>query len=433
MSRVARGRLLVVVGGVLLVATLAVSAVTAPTIGETALASETNRTLVGVQGGGPQWHDYGTVSLVNGTDVAWRENSADSYFDVTATENGTVLAAFADGGYEDCGPVAAPCTRTGYRRIEPGLGAYVDSEYSFPVASQSNSEVHDAEPLPGGGVVFADMDRERIVVVRNGSVAWQWSARDHYEAPPDPTTTDWLHLNDVDVIEPGRYLVSVRNANQLLVVERGAGVTQVINEDENDADDGNCREHNGLVDADGDGDVRCGDPTVLDHQHNPQWLSADAILVADSGNNRVVELHRTADGDWEPAWALTRANGVDLAWPRDADRLPNGNTLVTDTLNRRVVEVDEDGEVVWSVRLGRVPYEAERLPAGETVGAPTYARSDWRTRLPRDVPVLSTLLIGLRAVVPATPFWFREPQLGLSLLSVGLVTVGTVESLRGGG
>jgi len=429
MDRATRGRYAVVVGCVLLVATLGLSALTAPTIGETGGERETNRTLVGSQGGGPGYHAYGTVSLVNGTRVEWRENTADSYFGVTATENGSVLAAFADSGYERCGPVEPPCTRTGFRVVEPGLGAFVDAEYSFPVRSQRNSEVHDVEPLPGGGFLLVDMDRERLVAVENGSVTWQWHARSHYEAPPDPTTTDWLHLNDVDVVEPDRYLVSVRNANQLLVVERGAGVTQVINADEDDTDDESCRGQ--LVDADGDGDVRCGDPTILDHQHNPQWLSEGAVLVADSGNDRVVELHRTADGDWEPAWTLTRANGLGLAWPRDADRLPNGHTLVTDTLNRRVLAVNEEGTVLWSTRVARIPYDADRLPAGEPVGAPRYAVTDWRGRLPREVPVLSPLLRGLRGVVPATPFWFGESQLGLSLLSLSLAVGGVVDYLAG--
>lgn len=144
-----------------------------------------------------------------------------------------------------------------------------------------------------------------------------------------------------------------------------------------------------------------------------------------------MELHRTEGNKWEPAWALDRAAGVEFDWPRDADRLPNGNTLITDTLNRRLVEVDESGTVVWSVRTERIPYEADRLPYGESVGAPKYTTNGSSVDSPdAGVPVLSLLLVGLRAVVPSTPFWFREPQLGLTLVSVLLIVVGGGSRVR---
>jgi hypothetical protein len=225
--------------------------------------------------------------------------------------------------------------------------------------------------------------------------------------------------------------VSVRNANQLLVVQRGEGVTEVINADTDDSNDESCRKSGQLSDYDGDGDVRCGDPAVLDHQHNPQWLGDGAVLVADSDNDRVVELHRTENGTWEPAWTLSRAGGISFNWPRDADRLPNGNTLITDTLNRRIVEVNETGEVVWSVETDRIPYEADRLPVGESVGGPRYDSSEATNEAaPGDVPVLSLALVGIRAVVPSTPFWFRELQLGLTLVSVLFVVVGGIDRYR---
>lgn len=421
--------LLIVVGLVILIGTLTVSAALAPTIGDT--GTDRPLTLVGSQGGGPGWHEFGSVYLLNGTDVVWRESSADSYFDVTKTDNGTVLAGFMTGGYSSCGPYASPCTRTGFRVIDIRPDPRVISEYSFPVRTKKNSEVHDVERLGSGEYLVTDMEYERIFTVKNGSVTWQWNASSFYDAPEDPTTTDWLHINDVDVIDEGRYLVSVRNANQLLVVARQEGVTQVINRDRSDSNDANCWKSGQLADYDGDGEVRCGDPSILNHQHNPQWLGNDTVLVADSENDRVVELHRAANGSWNPAWTLERAGGIAFNWPRDADRLPNGNTLITDTLNRRLLEVNRSGTVVWSVQTKRIPYETDRLPAGETSGGPRYAADSSVVKRPSgDIPVLSPILVGLRAVVPSTPFWFREPQLGLTMLSIILLIVGVVGRLR---
>ncbi|SFS13020.1 Arylsulfotransferase (ASST) [Halomicrobium zhouii] len=429
MDRQARGTALLVLGAVLLVGTVAVGAATAPDIGTQRVDSP--QTLVGSQGD-DSYHAGGSVSLLEGDDRAWTEETADSYFDVTMREDGTVLAGFMHSGYQDgCGPYDAPCTKTGFRIIDPDAagGPAVVEEYAFPVRTKTNSEIHDVEELDSGEFLLTDMDRERIFTVDGDEVTWQWNASSFYEAPEDPTQRDWLHVNDVDVVNESHYLVSVRNANQVLLIERDEGVVEVINEDDGGSDD-TCLGPTRLVDADGDGDVRCGDPSVLYDQHNPQWLDDGAVLVADSENDRVVELHRNeSTGEWEPAWTLTEAEGVELNWPRDADRLDNGNTLVTDTRNARLLEVTPNGTVVWSHQTGGIPYEAERLPEGERAGADRYERGTV-TDPGGDVPGLSLAMVGLRSVFPGTPYWFAETHLGLVLLGLGLTVAGLVVRRR---
>ncbi len=408
-----------VLGVALLASTLTVSALVAPDRSvDAGSENQTRETLVGVQGGGPGWHDHGSVELFEGDDVAWRAGDTDSYFDVTMLDNGSVMAGFMQGGYEDCGPYESPCTRTGFRVIDPEPSPEVVTERSFPVRSPTNSEVHDVERVGDGQFLMTDMENERIAIIEDGETVWEWRGESFYDAPDDPTTTDWLHINDVDAIDEGRYLVSVRNANQILVVERGEGVVEVVNED--DGDDSSCTQSNQLRDADGDGDVRCGDPDVLYHQHNPQWLGDGAILVADSDNNRVVELHRNASTDeWEVAWELDSAGGIPFDWPRDADRLANGHTLVTDTLNKRLVEVDENGTVLWSAPVDRIPYEAERLPEGERPTGERYGEVNTATAA--RLPVLDPAVSLARGAVPGLPYWFAGLQLGLSLVAVALV------------
>jgi hypothetical protein len=422
-DRVDRGTLLVATGIGLFAVTLLASAALAPTLavdGE----SDTRRTLVGSQGGGPGWHEYGSVYLLEGTDVAWRVEDADSYFDVTELPDGRILAGFMDGGRQSCGPYDAPCSRTGFQTFSaPPQPAVVD-EYSVPVRTSKNSEVHDVEPLPGGGYLLTDMDEERIYITEDGEVTWEWRAETFYDAPEDPTRTDWLHVNDVDRLGEGRYLVSVRNANQLVIVTRGEGVVEVINADRSDSDDDSCRRGSGartqLRDTDGDGDVRCGDPDVMNHQHNPQPLADGAVLVADSDNDRVVELHREND-TWEVAWTLDRAGGLDFSWPRDADRLENGNTLITDTLNGRILEVNRSGEVVWSYQTERIPYEADRLPGGESRSGPRYGGEGPGESTDPDRSPLAPVLVVMRAIAPWLPFWYGPLQLFATLLSIGLV------------
>ncbi len=440
MDRRERAAALAAAGALLVVATLLVGALTAPTLGER--ADGDRRTLVGSQSTEGGWHAGGAVFLLQDDGVAWREGSAESYFDVTMLGNGTVLAGFMHGGYtEGCGAHETPCVKTGFRRIDPAAtgGPAVVGEYAFPVASRTNSETHDVERLPTGEYLVSDMDAERIFTVRGGEVTWSWNASAHYTPPADPTRRDWLHVNDVDAINESHYLVSVRNANQLVLIERGAGVVETINADTDDSNDDVCRQSGRQLVNDADGDVRCGDPAVMNHQHNPQWLGNGAVLVADSDNDRVVELHRTDDG-WEPVWSVSSADGLDLHWPRDADRLDNGNTLITDTHNSRIVEVAENGTTVWSEQVFNLPYEAERLPEGERTSAARYTGGagdgDGETgtgpSAPDDggVPVLTTVLFGLKGEFAMIPFWFGELHFGVSVVGVALVLGGGVEAVR---
>ncbi|WP_210424960.1 aryl-sulfate sulfotransferase [Halorussus halobius] len=410
-SPVRRGLALLAAGLVVLVGSFGASWALAPEV-DTASSGdeESNGTavLVGVQGPGPN----GNVTALDADgDVRWSVGDIISYQSVQTLDNGSVLATFAAGGYDDCGPYDPPCKRTGVRIIDPGTASSADDskvessadpevvwQWSYPVRTREDSEVHDAEVLPSGNVLVADMEFESVFVFdpATGDREWTWNASEFYDAPADPTRVDWLHLNDVDAIGEDRFLVSIRNENQLLVVERGEGVVEVINED--------------------------GDEDLLNQQHNPHWLDDGAVVVADSENHRAVELHRNGTtGEWEEAWSVASAGGLALDWPRDADRLPDGNTLITDSRNNRVVEVNETGRQVASYAVPSLPYEADRVPHGESPGEPSPA-------LPRSgsagtagsgpeerLPVLSPVLAGVRHAV-ALPFWVSEGH----VLAVGV-------------
>nr|MDO8117885.1 aryl-sulfate sulfotransferase [Candidatus Sigynarchaeota archaeon] len=76
---------------------------------------------------------------------------------------------------------------------------------------------------------------------------------------------------------------------------------------------------------------------------------------------------------------VTSAGGMNIIWPHDIDVLPCGNWLITDTMNDRVVEIDDAGNVVWKwlvwdyfqkkdAREGRSHVnDADRLPNGNTL------------------------------------------------------------------
>ncbi|MFB6107509.1 MAG: aryl-sulfate sulfotransferase [Haloplanus sp.] len=219
-------------------------------------------------------------------------------------------------------------------------------------------DTHDVDRLDDDRLVVANMraydpetgvSHDRVVVWNRSqhAVTWSWSFADHFpNSTADGMDPDWTHVNDVEVVGEDRLLVSPRNFDQVLLVNRTTGDVEM------------------RLGADDETDV-------LYAQHNPDFLrgpnGTPTILVADSENDRVVEYARR-DGNWTQVWAVDG-----FTWPRDADRLPNGNTLVVDTLGNRVVEVTPRGRVVWEYYATWAPYDAERLGTGDESNGPTMA------------------------------------------------------------
>ncbi|WP_435062967.1 aryl-sulfate sulfotransferase [Halobaculum sp. EA56] len=240
--------------------------------------------------------------------------------------------------------------------------AELDPETREPVWAERFDfhDTHDVDMLPNGNLLIANMRNwdesaqrsdDRILVYNRSTeeVVWEWTFRKHYPNSTDGGfSEDWTHVNDVDRIAEGQYLVSPRNFDQAIVVNRS---TKAIDY---------------RLGSDGNHDV-------LNEQHNPDWLMSEdgdpTILVADSENDRVVEYERR-DGEWVEVWEVGTGQ---LSWPRDADRLPNGNTLIVDSLNHRVIEVTPTGEIVWEYYATWGPYDAERLGTSDESNGPTMA------------------------------------------------------------
>ncbi|WP_267642451.1 outer membrane protein assembly factor BamB family protein [Haloarchaeobius amylolyticus] len=189
------------------------------------------------------------------------------------------------------------------------------------------------------GVFVYDLNEDRIT--------WHWYFRNHYPLSTDGGLDhDWTHVNDVDKIANGTYMVSPRDFDQVIAIDRETkNITWRLGSDD--------------------------EYGIMNEQHNPQYLETESgqktVLVADSENDRVVE-YTYEDGSWTQVWAV----GDDkLQWPRDADRLPNGNTLIVDSMNQRVVEVTPTGEIVWEYYVPWAPYDAERMHLGDEPDGPT--------------------------------------------------------------
>jgi hypothetical protein len=224
-------------------------------------------------------------------------------------------------------------------------------------------DTHDADLVGRNSIALANMrnydeeagvNRDRLFVYNRTTdeVTQEWLFDGHYpESAGGSYEDDWTHVNDVEHLGGDRYMLSPRNLDQVVVVNATSGeILRRLGSD--------------------------GDLDVLHKQHNPDFLRGEngtpTVLVGDSENDRVVE-YASRDGEWERTWS---AGEGQFAWPRDADRLPNGNTLITDSRNHRVVEVTPEGEVVWEVYTPWLPYDAERIGTGDESNGPTIAEQN---------------------------------------------------------
>lgn len=223
-------------------------------------------------------------------------------------------------------------------------------------------DTHDVDRLGPHRYVVADKVDHRAYVYNytadrdekrsTDEIEWQFRFRDHYPPPPEAGEAgDYTHLNDVDVTADGAgFLLSPRNFNRVMVVDRSTKETEWTLGAQDDL-------------------------LTIRGQHDPVILDRDplTVLVGDSLNHRAVEYQRV-DGRWERTWVYRTG----LNWPRDVDRLPSGNTLITDTANDRVVEVAPNGTVVWAYNTTDPhPYDVERVHLGDEPTGPTMA--DWQS------------------------------------------------------
>ncbi|GAB3669727.1 aryl-sulfate sulfotransferase [Halopiger thermotolerans] len=277
---------------------------------------------------------------------------------------------------------------------------------------------HDVDRIDDHRLLVADIARDRVFTLNTTTdeVTWEWRA----EAALDPDSGgqpgDWTHVNDIELLGDGRVMVSLRNQDRVVFLEPGEGLQRDWTLGAEDAYE------------------------ILYEQHNPDYLpparGGPAVIVSDSENNRVVE-YQLENGTWTRTWEWRDER---LRWPRDADRLPGGHTLVTDSQGDRVIELSETDEIVWSVDIA-TPYEAERLgtrdesATGRSTAAlangsidETAAGADRTSKT--GLSWLVAFIAGpvVNGVLHAAPAWMTIGDLAVAgVFGIAAVTAGVLE------
>lgn len=232
--------------------------------------------------------------------------------------------------------------------VLPRNGVYEIDRSGKVVWSYLNPQVsHDADRLPNGNtlIAFGALDRREDAQLKEvnprGEIVWQWFAKDHFNTSPYTEIFEdgWTHTNAVVRLPNGNTLISLRNFHLVAELDPRGAVAQTI----------------------GKG--------VFQYQHDPEVLPNGNLLVANHTDpNRVLEFDIRAG---KVVWQYTAPRQL----VRDANRLPNGNILITG--GTTIFEITPQSKIVWQFGLktplerkdaaGQGFYKAERIgsPAGK--------------------------------------------------------------------
>lgn len=94
--------------------------------------------------------------------------------------------------------------------------------------------------------------------------------------------------------------------------------------------------------------------------------SPDTAMPNGCADNRVIIVNQSGDIIWQYGQAnVTGSDSNELNVPVSAIQLPNGNYLITDQGNNRVIEVYSNKSIVWSYGALNNPNSAELLSNGD--------------------------------------------------------------------
>jgi hypothetical protein len=241
------------------------------------------------------WHGGAFSEVTPDGDVVWSHEDTRHHHDAQWLENGDLLYTTVD-----------VMPREAAARIAGG------------------SHEHDL----ADGTQYADVVKR---VNRAGNVVWEWKSWEHLDPADFPIHPifdryHWPLINGVGLTRAGLVLMSLRTTSGVICVDPASGKV-----------------------------VWHIPHPVLSQQHCPTELPNGRILIFDNGNlrpgvtsphSRVVEIEPLAG---TLAWQYADPTRPEFFSPYmgGADRLENGNTLVTESAFGRLFEVTAAGETVW--------------------------------------------------------------------------------------
>jgi hypothetical protein len=324
-----------------------------------------------------------------------------------------------------------------YQREGSPVGYYAPGQ--APEALKGNTLLLVHENVKNPEISDHELIDDKVIEVTwDGRIVWEWKASDHFEEfgfsdaakavlRENPSLVgeaggDWMHVNSLSTVGPNRHydagdarfhpdnlILDARNSNILFVVSKETGKVVLRIGPDFDADEPTKKlgriigqHHFHLIPKGlpGEGDFLVFDNGGAGGYGPPNPASPDGRNNSVRDYSRVLQFDPlTLEIRWQytPVEAgslpFTDASKFYSSYISSAQRLPNGNTLITEGSDGRLLEVTPAHEIVWEyinpyyVTIGgkfrmNMIYRAYRVPY-EWV--PQLGRPEERSIAPVDV------------------------------------------------
>lgn len=203
-----------------------------------------------------------------------------------------------------------------YTAVEPLTGAAADRIQGGVPGTEAD------------GRIWADVVKE---VAADGSPRWEWRAAEHLDPAEFPLQPHywrehWPLINSVYPLDEHTVLASLRSVSSVILIDRATGRATTL-----------------------------ADRATVAQQHHATPVGGGRILVFDNGTfrtgesvtySRVVEID-TATGDIAWTYQDSPREAFFTPFMGGAQRLPNGNTLITEAAFGRIFEVTAAQRICW--------------------------------------------------------------------------------------
>jgi len=208
---------------------------------------------------------------------------------------------------------------------------------------------HDVDRLDNGNTIYARAWVEKgedlvVEVDQYGQKVWSYDGISHFDQYPfsDIDRGGWAHTNSVERLPNGNTLVSLRNFQMVVELDKQEKIVWKQ-----------------LFDCEG-----AYTKWDIDHSGSPAGCNPHGPEIDHEQNTLIIALRMGARRSQEPdnVYFIDRTTGqVVREWSgeksrriRDIDLLSNGNLLIQD--NNKLIELSATGEIVWQLRASKLKW-----------------------------------------------------------------------------
>ncbi len=255
-------------------------------------------------------------------------------------------------------------------------------------------------------VADVELEDDHLVEInRDGKIQWEWRVSDHIDefhfdeaarkaikSPPagpggSVRSYDWFHMNSAGYVGPNQwfdagdqrfaptnFIISSRQASVIAIIDRAGKVVWQLGPDYSTSKEqraigqiiGQHHAHIIPKGLPGAGNLLIFDNGGASGYGAPTAIAPTGVGIYARATSRIIEINPVT---LAVVWSYTAANFFSTNIS-GAQRLPNGNTLITEGAPGRIFEVTAKKEVVWeymnapgeSGRKSNAVYRAYRLP-----------------------------------------------------------------------